>query len=533
MKRLLMAAALLLAGTGAAQADPITAIIGGIGAWYASIGVVGQFLVQVGVGLLLSAASYGIQYLLSQGGKSQEQAAQTQTQGTQVPEYDGLLEVRRAYGTVVNAGGVFFSKTVVVSPSTTAPNRWVFGLALSEGTCDALVSVIINGVECEVDGAGVPQTAPWNTGSATYFSASFRSGTSTQSRDSLITTRFSSPPDDFYPDATDRTTRWTEFRQRGVATLVLDMEWGIDAEHHTELWGVGGIPQLQAKFRGLKVYDRTDASQDPNDATTWTWSETATVLIEDFLVAEIGGQVARGDMADTATKESIVIDAGYVPTLDGVQRRGRVNGVVYASESPIDVLGAMLQQNRGILSKTSGEYVIRSDRTAEAVATIWKGQWRGAINFQNEVDTRSAIDGVVAQFYPAARFNQAAETAYPNAALDDPNATRVTFKFSDSPPEAQRLAYAMLTQNAAGRTISGVFDISVLAAAGKANRQLEIGDCVTFDAPSPYDDMNGLYQVDGLSINADFTVALSLSGTSANVIDGWSPALETAFAEAA
>jgi hypothetical protein len=532
MKRLLMAAVLLLASCGTARADPITALITGAAAWYASIGVVGQLLVQVGIGILLSAASYGIQYLLSQGGKQQEQAAQTQTQGTQVPEYDGLLEVRRAYGTAVNAGGVFFSKTVIVSPSTT-PNRWVFGLALSEGICDALVSVIINGVECEVDAAGVPQMAPWNNGTTTYFSASFRSGTDTQAIDSVIATRFSSPPDDFYPDATDRTTRWTEFRQRGVATLVLDMEWGTDADHHIELWGVGGIPQLQAKFRGLRVYDRTDPSQDPDDATTWDWSETATVIIEDLLVAEIGGQVLRDDMADTATKESIVIDAGYVPTLDGVERRGRINGVVYAGESPIDVLGAMLQQNRGILSKTSGEYVIRSDRTAEAVATIWKGQWRGALSFQNEVDTRAAIDGIVAQFYPAVRFNQAAETAYPNSALDDPNATRVTFKFSDSPSEAQRLAYAMLTKNTEGRTISGVFDISVLAAAGKANRQLEIGDCVTFDAPSPYDDMNGLYQVDGLSINADFTVALSLSGTSANVIDGWSPSLETAFAEAA
>lgn len=527
------AAALLLAGTGAARADPITAIIGGIAGWYATLGVVGQVLVQVGVGLLASAASYGIQYLLSQGGKQQEQAAQTQTQGTQVPEYDGLLEVRRAYGTVVNAGGVFFSKTVVVSPSTTAPNHWVLGLALSEGICDALVSVIINGVECEVDDAGVPQTAPWNTGAATYFTASFRSGTDTQSRDSLISSRFGFPPDDFYPDDSGSYGLWNEFRQRGVATLVLDMDFGTDADHHIELWGASGIPQLQAKFRGLRVYDRTDPSQDPDDSSTWTWSEVATVIIEDFLVAEIGGQVDRDDIADAAVKESIGIDAGWVPTLDGVQRRGRINGVVYASESPIDVLGAMLQQNRGTLTKTSGEYVIRSDRTAEAVATIWKGQWRGAINFQNEVDTRSAIDGVVAQFYPASRFNQAAETAYPNSALDDPNATRVTFKFSDSPAEAQRLGYAMLTQNAVARTISGTFDISVLAAAGKANRQLEIGDCVTFDAPSPYDDMNGLYRVDGLSINADFTVGLSLSGTSADVIDGWSPALETAFADAA
>lgn len=524
-----ISAAMLLASIGPARADPVSLIVG-IGTW---IGVVGQFLVQIGVGLLLSAASYGIQYLLSQGGKQQDQAQQTQTQGTQIPEYDGLLEVRRGYGTVVNAGGVFFSKTVIVAPSVTAPNRWVFGLALSEGICDGLVSLIINGVECPVDAAGVPQIAPWNTGTTTYFSASFRSGTETQAIDPLIAARFPTPPADFYPDATDRTTRWAEFRQKGVATLVLDMEWGADADQHIELWGVGGIPQLQAKFRGLRLYDRTDASQDPNDPTTWVWRETATIAIEDYLVAEIGGQVDRADIADEAAQESIGVDGGWVPTLDGVQRRGRVNGVVYAGESPIDVLGAMLQQNRGTLSKSAGEYVIRADRPAEAVATIWKGQWRGALTFQNQPDSRAAIDGVVAQFYPAVRFSQAAETAYPASALDDPNATRVTFKFCDSAAEAQRLGFAMLTANAAGRTVSGTFDISVLAATGKANRQLEIGDCVMFDAPSPYDDMNGLYRVDGLSINADFTVALSLSGTSEDVINGWSTALETAFADAA
>jgi hypothetical protein len=82
-------------------------------------------------------------------------------------------------------------------------------------------------------------------------------------------------------------------------------------------------------------------------------------------------------------------------------------------------------------------------------------------------------------------------------------------------------------------TISGVFDISVLVASGKANRQLEVGDVVNWDAPSPYDDMNGLYRVDALSINADFSVSLSLTGTTPDVIDGWSTDLETPLEAAA
>lgn len=516
-----------------ASADPISATITAIGTWYASIGVVGQLVVQAAIGAALSLASYGLSYLLSGGGKKQEQGQRTDTEGTKLPEMDGLLEVCRAYGKVVTAGAVFFSKTTLGSGAT-QPNRWVLGLALSEGICDGLVSVIINGVECQINDAGTPLNAPWSSGGSVYFTASFRSGTESQSRDSLISSRFGSPPDDFYPDAADRSTRWTEFRQRGVATVVLDMDWGTDADHHVELWGVGGVPQLQVKLRGLRVYDRTAGNQDPDDPTTWTWSDIATIAIEDYLVAGIGADADRDEIDGVAAAESIAIDREYVPVVaGGVEQRGRINGIVYSRQSPVDVLGGMAQQSRATIQKTAGSYAIRSDRPAVPVATIWKGQWRDSWSMQGGPDVRSRSSGVVAQFYPAVRLGDASEIAYPSTALDDPNATRVTLPFCDSPSAAQRLAYAIKTENGLGRTISGVFDPSVLVAPGKANRQLEVGDCIRWDAPSPYDDINGLYRVDDIRINADFSVSLMLSGTSADIISGWSTALEVAFAATA
>jgi len=517
-----------------AYADPITGAIAAVGYWYAGIGAVGQLLVQVGVGLALSAASYGLSYLIGGAGKRQQQAQQ-ETQGTSLPEFDALLEVARAYGTITTAGAVFFHKTVAAGGSS-GPDRWVFGLALSEGICDELVSVSINGTECFFGPAsgGIQDavTAPWFDGSIAYMRASFRTGTATQGVDPIIAARFPSPPDDFFPGDSDRATKWAAFYQRGICTLVLDMDYGNSADHHAELWGVS-YPQILVRIKGLRVYDRTDPAQDPDDATTWTWTDTATVIIEDYLVAELGGQVARDDVADGAATESIGIDREFIPTLDGSEERGRINGIVYSSESPVAVLGDMLQMNRGLLVATEGQYTIRADREASAVATIHKGQWRDQVSMQNEPDTRSLIDGIVAQFYPAARYGQSAETAYPASALDEPTAERVTFKYCDSAAAAQRLAYALKTENAIGRTISGVFDISALVASGKANRQLEVGDVVNWDAPSPYDDMNGLYKVDALSINSDFSVSLSLTGTSAAVINGWSTDLETPLEAAA
>lgn len=534
LRQLSLALVVALALVGPAQAEPISGTIAAVGAWYASLGVVGQLLVQVGVSLALSAASYGLSYLIGGAGKRQQQARQ-ETQGTALPEFDALLETCRAYGTVTTAGAVFFHKTASAAGSS-GPDRWVFGLALSEGICDGLVSVSINGTECffgpPAGGIQNAVTAPWFDGSIAYMRASFRSGTDTQGVDPIIADRFPSPPDEFFPGDATRATKWAAFYQRGIATLVLDMDFGNSADHHAELWGVA-YPQILVRVRGLRQFDRTDPAQDPDDPATWTWTDAATVAIEDYLVSEIGGQLDRDLVADAPAVESIGIDRDYVPTLEGSEQRGRINGMVYSSESPTAVLGDMLQMNRGLLVATEGQYVIRADRAAVAVATIHKGQWRDQIGAQNEPDTRSLIDGVVAQFYPASRYGQSAETAYPAEALDDPAAERVTFKYCDSAPAAQRLGFAMMEENAAGRTISGVFDISVLVASGKPNRQLEVGDVVNWDAPSPYDDMNGLYRVDALSINSDFSVSLSLTGTSAAVIDGWSTDLETPLEAAA
>lgn len=532
--RLGLAGALLLSTTLPVQATGIETAVAAFAGWYASIGVTGQLLVQVGVGLALTAASYGIQYLVSGAGRRQGQASR-EAQGTQVPEFDALLEAVLAYGTVTRAGGVFFNKTVADSGSS-APDRWVFGLALSEGECDGLVSLIINGVECTFDSAGDAVTAPWFDGSISYLSVSFRAGTTTQAIDPILAARFPSPPDDFYPGESDRATRWTEYRQRGVATLVIDAAYGDDADHHTKLWGVAGVPQIQVRFRGREVYDRTDPTQDPDDASTWTWSDIATVAIEDYICHPMGWQADRDEIDDDAARESLAIDREYIPTLAGTEQRGRVNGAVSSTEAPTDVLAAMAQQNRATISKDGAAYRIRSDRSAEAVTTIHAGQWlrEGTITMQNEPDSRATIGGLIGQFYPASRLGQAAETAYPSTALDDDAADRVTFRFCDSAAATQRLLYAMRAENGEGRTISGSFDISVLVAMGKSNRVLEVGDVVNFEGAAPYSDLDGLYRVDSIALNPmAFSVSLSLTGTSAAVIDGWSTALETALADVA
>lgn len=532
MRRLCIALLILALSTLPAHADPITGAIAAVGAWYAGLGVAGQLLVQVGIGLALTAASYGLQYLISGGSRRAEQARAVDTAGVTLPEFDGIINARRDYGTQVVTGGVFFHKTVAGSGAS-ASNRWVFGLLLSEGECDGLDALIINGVECELDEDLAPVTYPWRDGATSYISVSFRSGADDQTQDTLIASRFASPPDDFYPDDASRTTKWTNFRQRGVCTVVLDLHFGTSAAHHQQLWGTAGVPNIQISLRGLKVYDRSNPLHDPDDSSTWEYSDIATVCIEDYLCAEMGGQATRAEIDDTAAKESIAIDKQWLATLDGSEQRGTVNGVALSTEADVDTLAAMAQQNRATITKAGGKYVIRADREPDPVATIHQGQWMGQLNYRNERETRSVVEGVVLQFFPASRFNESAETSYPDTALDDPDAQRVTLPYCDSPSTAQRLGYGMVQDNAAGRSVSGMFDISVLVAPGKANNTLEIGDVVRFEVDDPYEEMAGNYKVDGIEINANFTVSLALTEASATAITGWSTSLETAFEDLA
>jgi hypothetical protein len=534
LKRLMFATFLIsTALTQPVQAAPVVGVIAAAATWYASIGVVGQALVQIGIGLALTAASYGISYLLSGGGKRQRTAQQDNV-GVQIEELSGVLERRRLYGEVVVSGGVFFQKTIAGSGTL---DVFVKGYTISDGICDGISAIIINGIECALDSFGNPQTAPWYNVAGNYLKVSFRSGASDQAMDSIIAARWASPPADFHPDDADRVARWAKFRQRGVSTVVVEMLFGVTADKHTELWGVGGIPDLKFRVRGLHKYDPRDTNQSPTDATTWTYNQNASLAEADWLISDGGFGIDPDDIEWDSVRESADIDDYWQATIAGSERRGRVNGLVFGSEANDDVMASMALQNRAIIRRSFGKYSIRADRTAEPVMTIHQGLITGPLSYQNEPDTRAAINRAEVQFAPSEKESQTAETFFEDAALIIADGQvlpqRLSLRFCDSPAAAQRLGYATIKENRVGRTLSGTFDLSVLTAAGKPNGQLlEAGDVVRVWF-SVYQAMNGLYTVTGLEIMQDVSVGLSLAGYDPDTVDGWTADLETPFEDAA
>jgi hypothetical protein len=507
MRRLLTAALLGTIMISPAHADPVSigVAVTAIGSWWASIGVVGQVLVQVGVILALS----GISYLLT-GGSRAAQAQKDNLPSVNIPQRDGLLEKVRLYGTATSPGGVWYQNVKNGS-------RYVFGVAISEGECESLVSVIINGVECVFGADGYAKTAPWFDGSVSYAQVSFRSGSDAQAIDPIIAANFSEGVD---------------FRQRGICTVVMAMEFGNDATHHATLWGTAGIPQLLFRIKGLKVYDPRDATQNPADKTTWKWTDNATLVEVDWLTTRMGFGMAKTDLDIPTIVESSNIDASVVATLAGSEAMGRINGRAFSSEANADVLVSMMQQNRGIIRRTGEVWGIRSDRAADPVSTIHDYLLVGDISAQNEPDTRSALNTVYAEFQPYSKFNQKSETVYRNTALvtsdGEELSARASFRFGDSSAASQRLGYAMVTENRDGSSRTLNTDIAVLYAPGKANNTLEEGDVTRLELRL-YPSLNGLYTVQKLEIMADMTVMLTLAGYDPTAISGWSVDKEIAF----
>lgn len=529
--RLWLALALMFAAS-PARADPVTAI-GSAVSWYLGAQGVTLALANIGIGLVLTGVSYGISYLVSKGGRQVEDAEAIRA-GIKLPERAGLLEARRVYGTQVVAGGVFFERTIEGSGSS-SPNLYVYGVAISEGEVDGLVSVIINGVECRLDAALNPLTEPWLSTGGNKIRVSFRPGSSTQDVDSLIAENWPSPPDDFYPDESERATRWGKFWQRGVATVVVELEYGADDEEHAELWGAGGLPDLKFKVRGLKVYDPNDPNQDPDDASTFTWSDNATRVQADWCRTAMGFGAASSEMGWATIKASANRDAEWLPTLSGVEKRGTINGEMGSGAANADTMAAMVLHNRAFVRRQDGLIEVVSDRAAEPVATLSQSMLVGAFSYTNEPDTRAAINRAQVRFAPASRFNESAETVYEDASLisadGQVNEASLNLPFCASPSAAQRLGFAAVTENRVARSFAGQFDISALIAAGKAGQSLDPGDVVWLDLAAPYDTINGLYEVQEIVIDpTTFNVAIQLTGTSADIVNGWSTAIETAFA---
>lgn len=141
----------------------------------------------------------------------------------------------------------------------------------------------------------------------------------------------------------------TDHRLRGIANL-LGIFKSVEKHNFTKVFP-DGIPQMRVVLRGAKVWDPRDVGQDPDDPTTWTWTQNAALIIMDYLWHADGLRLPRSLIELAITEWEAAADACEVQidlAEGGTEDRFRLSGMYEVTTPPRDVLPLLLDPIGGM-----------------------------------------------------------------------------------------------------------------------------------------------------------------------------------------
>jgi hypothetical protein len=327
-------------------------VVGGAGLGALTIGGISAgTLGSIGLAVGLSALNYALTP------KNKASIGRVNDPGTRGNVRQAVPPQRFPYGTVQVGGAVFFL-------DDSKPPALYLGLLLSARPINRVLSVKL-GTDIVTFASDMKAlNAPYRAGVDCFLRGSFRLGASDHAIDPLLDEVF--------------TNLDAEFRQRGSATAVFEFIYGDDREHFEELWGQVQIPNPFVLIEGALVYDPRDPTQLLDDATTWKWSDNATLVQADWAKHADGVGEDPADADWDRIAESANYDDEIVQLPDGsFQKRHTINGIVTLDQSPRDIMEALLTANRGSLRRSKGTWWIESSKPRDPIVTLTdRGHYR-------------------------------------------------------------------------------------------------------------------------------------------------------------
>lgn len=448
--------------------------------------------------ILLTVALTGAQFALAALQRPKRPPGVDQSTKQNVRQPDAPL--RRVYGQTQTGGAAFFYE---------AKNPWLYiGYAYNFGPIDSVSAIQINGKKFRIDASGNALDAPFYRSSGEVLvKASIRTGEDDQAIDPILAADFPELP--------------ASFRQRGTATVVLKCNYGTSRDDHDAIYGSGGQFEPLLTIKGARVYDPRDPSQERDNPASWKWSDTATLIIADYLRDPIFGRVPPGRIDWQSVAESADRDEEHVGLKDGGwQKRYTINGVVDTSQQPAEVIRSMLTANRGRVVMTGGLIRIVSGAAQEPVMTIDDTKVIGAVDFRSSSARANLVNRVKTEFIaPDREYQNANGPVYDRPDLQDDDGNiyeqSITLPFTDTHQRAQRLAKSFLLDARYGRYVTVQCSMTAIL--------LEGGDIVRVDLlwlPAA----SGLYTVEKAEFMEGFTgISLTLSEFADEIEDGWNP----------
>lgn len=448
-----------------------------------TIGAIGSFAASTALTIGLS---YAAQALLTKGASSRtavnSEQSRYSTRQTVPPK-------RYVYGQAYVGGALFFEKVV--------PPYLYHGYLIAEGPIEGIDAIFIGSNELSFPSGMTPNTilTPGGVvGQPAYndrLKVSVRLGEDDQAVDPLLL--------DGFPDI------GSEFRQPGIATIVLRYDFGADQDEFISLWGNNPYPNAFFLIKGRKIYVHGKPGHDKNDSSTWEYNNIAANVQADYLRADFGGRISTNRINWDKVKEAADYDAGLIGTLSGEYLpRHTIDGLVSLDQSPSDVLSGMLSANRGFVLQAGGLTWPSSSKPLDPVLTIYDSLLVGGIQYQAGKPKRELRNSIKSRFI-------AKEQSY--SLIDGPTLTRddyvtadgellegtLSLPFTIDYRRVERLQKAYLDSSRLGRTIT--VSVSLLAL-GQATDEI-IGSPIRIDSLL-FPQANGIYQVTNVSFADNF-----------------------------
>lgn len=451
-------------------------VVGGAGLGALTIGGISAgTLGSVGLAVGLSALNYALTP------KNKASIGRVNDPGTRGNVRQAVPPQRFPYGTVQVGGAVFFL-------DDSKPPALYLGLLLSARPINGVVSVKLGTDIVTFDEDMKALNAPYREGVDCFLRGSFRLGASDQAIDPLLDEVF--------------TNLDAEFRQRGSATAVFEFTYGDDREHFEELWGQVQIPNPFVLIEGALVYDPRDPTQLLDDATTWKWSDNATLIQADWAKHADGVGEDPADADWDRIAESANYDDEIVQLPDGsFQKRHTINGIVTLDQSPRDIMEALLTANRGSLRRSKGTWWIESSKPRDPIVTLTDRDIIGAFEYRDSSPTKDRYNKVRGRFTaPERDYQEADGPIIHDEDLEDADGelleTTIRAPFTDNHYKLQRLQYQFLLESRLGKLWSGPASLRLLG--------IDVEDAIRIDSEI-WPMINGVYKVSNWGFLDDFS----------------------------
>ena len=296
----------------------VAAIAGGLAAsgLVAGLTILGVSLTSLLVNIAISFLLTGIAGLLQGNGPSQTPAEQKQN--IRQP----IASRMRYYGRN-KVGGVF-----AFLNDTNSTMHMV--LMLCQGEIDAFEEHWFNDDQLTVSGGNVTAPANYVWKGTTWVTIGEHLGADDQAADSTLVSAWSGVLD-------------SNFRLLGIAYSRLSLKSPKAADFSNVY--PAGLPTYNAVARFAKVWDPRDSGQDPDDESTWAWTQNAGLIHLDYLWHNDGMRLPRALMeAGIDVWKDVADKCDVNRDLDGggTEPMYRLSGGYKLSDAPKQILPLML-----------------------------------------------------------------------------------------------------------------------------------------------------------------------------------------------